>query len=353
MISHKTIGLKLCSWNANGILNKISEFKTFVEKYSPDLLLIQETHLRPHHNINIPNYNCYRNDRIGDGRAGGGTLILTKKNVSHYNIPTPTLNHYEATVVVITLQNLNPISVISVYVPPSSDERLFTLDLENLLQTNSNCVIFGDFNATHNMWNCPNNSIRGCQLKTFADTLDLSIAFPDTPTRYGYRSANTLDFAIINNFHFPYNINSSAELSSDHNPVILNFSLLPPIHHDNARAVTTCWSAFKNNLKNNITILDFQGIKNPTVLEEKIEFFTAAVRSAHQFASKPIANTKHAFTPNYIRNLIRDKNRAKKQFNNTLNPAHKQNYYRERERDYKKNLKKNLKKSHNKIGIIN
>ncbi|GFU58473.1 RNA-directed DNA polymerase from mobile element jockey [Trichonephila clavipes] len=214
-------------------LTKISEFKIFVEKYSPDLLLIQETHLRPHHNINIPNYNCYRNDRIGDGRVGGGTLILTKKNVSHYNIPT--LNHIEATVVVITPQNLNPISVISVYVPPSSDERLFTLDLENLLQTNN-----------------------------------------------------------------------------------------------------------------------FQGIKNPTVLEEKIEFFTAAVCSAYQFASKPIANTKHAFTPNYIRNLIRDKNRAKKQFNNTLNPAHKQNYYRLQEK-LKKELKKKISQQNwnNKLESLN
>ncbi|GFV40267.1 RNA-directed DNA polymerase from mobile element jockey [Trichonephila clavipes] len=198
MISHKSIGLKLCSWNANGILNKISEFKIFIEKHSPDLALIQETHLRPHHNINIPNYNFYRNDRIGDGIARGGTLILVRKNISHYNIPTPTLNHIEATVVVITPQNLNPISIISIYVPPTSDARLFTLDLENLLQTNS--------------------------------------------------------------------------------------------------------------------------ITNPTVLEEKIEFFTAAVRSAHQFASKPIANKNHAYNPNYIHNLIRDKNRAKKKYNNTLNP---------------------------------
>ncbi|GFU96620.1 probable RNA-directed DNA polymerase from transposon X-element [Trichonephila clavipes] len=263
MISRKSIGLKLCSWNANGILNKISEFKIFVEKHSPDLALIQETHLRPHHNINIPNYNCYRNDRIGDGIARGGTLILVKKNISHHNIPTPTLNHIEATVVVITPQNLNPVSIISIYVPPSSDARLFTLDLENLLQTNSNCVIFGDFNATHNMWNCPNNSIRGSQLKTFAEILDLTIAFPDSPL----------------------------------------------------------------------------GIKNPTVLEDKIEFFTAAVRSAHQFASKPIANKKHAYTPNYIHNLIRDKNRAKKKYNNTLNPIDKQNYYRLQEK-----LKKELKK---------
>ncbi|GFV75883.1 probable RNA-directed DNA polymerase from transposon X-element [Trichonephila clavipes] len=646
MISHKSIGLKLFSWNANGILNKISEFKIFVEKHSPDLALIQETHLRPHHNINITNYNCYRNDRIGDGIARGGTLILVRKNISHYNIPTPTLNHIEATVVVITPQNLNPISI---YVPPTSDARLFTLDLENLLQTNSNCVIFGDFNATHNMWNCPNNSIRGCQLKTFAEILDLTIAFPDTPTRFGSRSANTLDFALINNFNFPFNINSIAELSSDHNPVILNFSLLPPIHQDNSRAVTTCWSTFKNNLyvvclqpplelrrkqlsanyfiramsvpshplkpfslaiglnrlyearsfnikpfseraktilnvahlndiniqENNILafppwdiqifnyhnpfsgydkagtaaviyqqlfsfhrnryskyipvytdgsktaahvgcgvvfniILSFSlhnsmsvfsaeltailvalqhiivsnhrhfcvytdsmsaleslhfstehrhptvieillllrklerkgfdiifswvpghvgilgneqadtaarsmsdhmqrpvcyrvlktstqnyihrvwqetwdqqvlnklhsihpstshwaalpvrrhdvhltrlrightrfthrhlllGIKIPTVLEEKIEFFTAAVRSAHQFASKPIANKNHAYTPNYIHNLIRDKNRAKKKYNNTLNPVDKQNYYRLQEK-----LKKELKK---------
>ncbi|GFU76001.1 probable RNA-directed DNA polymerase from transposon X-element [Trichonephila clavipes] len=339
MISRKSIGLKLCSWNANGILNKISEFKIFVEKHSPDLALIQETHLRPHHNINIPNYNCYRNDRIGDGIARGGTLILVKKNISHHNIPTPTLNHIEATVVIITPQNLNPVSIISIYVPPSSDARLFTLDLENLLQTNSNCVIFGDFNATHNMWNCPNNSIRGCQLKTFAEILDLTIAFPDSPTRFGYNSANIIDFALINNFNFPFNINSIAELSSDHNPVILNFSLLPPIHHDNSRAVTTCWSTFKNNLKNNVKILDYQGIKNPTVLEDKIEFFTAAVRSAHQFASKPIANKKHAYTPNYIHNLIRDKNRAKKKYNNTLNPIDKQNYYRLQEK-----LKKELKK---------
>ncbi|GFX62034.1 hypothetical protein TNCV_1358941 [Trichonephila clavipes] len=140
------------------------------------------------------------------------------------------------------------------------------------------------------MWNCPNNSVRGRQLKTFVDILDLNIAFPDTPTRYGYRSANTIDLAIINNFHFP------------------------------------------------TILIHFKGIKNPTVLEEKIDFFTNAVRSAHQFASKPIVNTNHAFTPNFIRNL-RDKNRAKKLLHNTLNPTHKQNYYRLQEK-----LKKELKK---------
>ncbi|GFS47196.1 nucleic-acid-binding protein from transposon X-element [Trichonephila clavipes] len=74
------------------------------EKYSPNLILIQETHLRPKHNINIPNYICYRNDRDTDENAYGGTLILIRRNIPHYNLPTPPLQHIEATIVVLTPQ---------------------------------------------------------------------------------------------------------------------------------------------------------------------------------------------------------------------------------------------------------
>ncbi|GFU61257.1 RNA-directed DNA polymerase from mobile element jockey [Trichonephila clavipes] len=264
------------------------EFKIFLEKYAPDLILIQETHLRPKYNINIPNYICYRNDRDTGERARGGTLILIRRNFPHYNLPTPPLQHIEATIVVLTPPNFNPISIASVYVPPKSDERLFTLDFEQLLQTNSNCVIFGDLNATHNEWNCLVNSTRGKQLKTFTDTLNLTIAYPSSPTRFGHGTSNTLDIAVINNFNFPFTMDSIPELSSDHNPVFLNFPLTSPIHQDNARAVTTCWSDFRNNLKSSVHLSDFSGIRNPNVLEDKISFLTAAICSAHQQASKPV-----------------------------------------------------------------
>ncbi|GFX27025.1 probable RNA-directed DNA polymerase from transposon X-element [Trichonephila clavipes] len=315
------------------------EFKIFVEKYAPDLILIQETHLRPKYNINIPNYICYRNDRDTGERARGGTLILIKRNFPHYNLPTPPLQHIEATIVVLTPPNFNPISIASVYVPPKSDERLFTLDFEQLLQTNSNCVIFGDLNATHNEWNCLVNSTRGKQLKTFTDTLNLTIAYPSSPTRFGHGTSNTLDIAVINNFNFPFTMDSIPELSSDHNPVFLNFSLTMPIHHDNVRAVTTCWSDFRNNLKSSVRLSDFSGIRNPNVLEDKISLLTAAVCSAHQQASKPIENKKHSFTPNHIHELIYIKNKAKRLYNRTLNPIHRTNYYKAQA-----NLKKALKK---------
>ncbi|GFV94261.1 hypothetical protein TNCV_1137161 [Trichonephila clavipes] len=56
------------------------------------------------------------------------------------------------------------------------------------------------------MWNCPNNSIRGCRLKTFLDTHDLTIAHPDSPTSSSgvansdEQKANTLAITLKDNF---------------------------------------------------------------------------------------------------------------------------------------------------------
>ncbi|GFV46158.1 RNA-directed DNA polymerase from mobile element jockey [Trichonephila clavipes] len=50
------------------------------EKYSPDLILVQETNLRPIHNIRIANYTCYRNDRVADGHAVGGESNFINPN---------------------------------------------------------------------------------------------------------------------------------------------------------------------------------------------------------------------------------------------------------------------------------
>ncbi|GFX02804.1 putative RNA-directed DNA polymerase from transposon X-element [Trichonephila clavipes] len=147
MNSSSPIGLSLCSWNANGLLRRNAELRIFIEKHSPDIFLIQETHLRPSHNFNIANYTCHRNDRISDGpRTAGGTLILVKNSLKHYCLPTPTpLRALEATNIILTPPKHEPISITSVYIPPSSDENLFTIDIEYFIQTANNCVLFGDF----------------------------------------------------------------------------------------------------------------------------------------------------------------------------------------------------------------
>ncbi|GFQ93955.1 hypothetical protein TNCT_87371 [Trichonephila clavata] len=134
-------------------------------------------------------------------------------------MPHPPLQAIETTIVILTPPERNPISIISVAIPPKSNKHLFTIDLENLLQTSSNCVVFGNFNFTHNVWNCKVNSNRGVRLLNFAHILNLNIAFPETPTRIGINSANTIDIALIRHFYFPFSIFSLQELSSDYNPV--------------------------------------------------------------------------------------------------------------------------------------
>ncbi|GFX98858.1 RNA-directed DNA polymerase from mobile element jockey [Trichonephila clavipes] len=219
----------------------------------------------------------------------------------------------------LLVQQINGIDFTANTPQPSNAKK----NIETLIQANNNCVIFGDFNATHNSWNCSKNSPRGIRLKDFADNNNLEIAFANSPTRYGYNTSSTLDFALISNFNYPYNIVSIPDLSSDHNPVILNFTITSPIHKDNPRAITTCWSAFRNNLKKEIRLFDFAKINNASSLEEKVVKFADAVSSAHNSASKPIKNNRHNYTPQHINNLITCKNRARKLFQQTLNPLHK------------------------------
>ncbi|GFV57873.1 probable RNA-directed DNA polymerase from transposon X-element [Trichonephila clavipes] len=300
MYSSSPIGLSLCSWNANGLLRRNAELRIFIEKHSPDIFLIQETHLRPSHTFNIANYTCHRNDRISDGpRTAGGTLILVKNSLKHYCLPTPPLRALEATNIILTPPKHDPISITCVYIPPSSDENLFTIDIEYFIQTTSNCILFGDFNVSHNAWNCKNNTNRGRHLNNFANMLNLNIVFSPTPTRFGHNSANTIDIALIKNFYYPFTINSIDDLSSNHNPVFLNFNFKLAVEPPNPRAVSTDWNAFKNNLNKNLSLFDFHpnNINNTNDLEQKISEFTDAVIETHSHASRPIEIDRRNFTP--------------------------------------------------------
>ncbi|GIY04742.1 putative RNA-directed DNA polymerase from transposon X-element [Caerostris extrusa] len=115
--------LTICTWNANGLLAKIDELKHFLETYSPDILLIQETHLRPGtRSPQVANYTFYRTDKIFNDSIRrdlypGGTAIFIKSHIPHHNIPSPTLNTVQTTIVQLH-DHHNPFTVISTYIPP-------------------------------------------------------------------------------------------------------------------------------------------------------------------------------------------------------------------------------------------
>ena len=56
--------LKIINWNANGLHNKIIEFKQFLTEHKIDIAIVSESKLRLEHKINIRNFDVYRSDRI-------------------------------------------------------------------------------------------------------------------------------------------------------------------------------------------------------------------------------------------------------------------------------------------------
>ncbi|GFR04779.1 putative RNA-directed DNA polymerase from transposon X-element [Trichonephila clavata] len=69
--------LLITSWNAQALRSLAHELEEFINDWNPDVILVQETQLRPCDEVAIPNFNFYRADR--PTYREGGTEIFIKK----------------------------------------------------------------------------------------------------------------------------------------------------------------------------------------------------------------------------------------------------------------------------------
>ena len=76
--------MKYISWNVNGIRACIKKgFLDFIQDEDPDIICIQETKAYESQvELNLPNYNHYRNSANKAGYSG--TLTLSKKKTNQY-----------------------------------------------------------------------------------------------------------------------------------------------------------------------------------------------------------------------------------------------------------------------------
>ncbi|GBL92493.1 hypothetical protein AVEN_246059-1, partial [Araneus ventricosus] len=204
------------------------------------------------------------------------------------------------------------------YVPPSSDSSMFTFDIENIIQLGTNHIICGDFNAHHSSWGCNSDSHRGTTLYHFVNAAGLEILAPSTPTRFGPFSSSTIDLAIVREFLYPYEIHSLPELSSDHNPILLNFYFKYTIPSINGKTKTN-WNKFRNNI-NLAENLNNPIINSPSDLENLVEKFETIIINAKIAASNPIHNSQTYIDPR-IRELNNERNFVRKTFQRNRDPV--------------------------------
>ncbi|GFW16687.1 probable RNA-directed DNA polymerase from transposon X-element [Trichonephila clavipes] len=316
-------GLSIFSWNADGVGSRIVEIRDFIDKHSPDIFLIQETHLRPEHSFKIPNYTCYRNDRTHPAPGRGGTAILIKNFISHYHVPTPPLfTSVEGTLITITPIDYDPILVGSIYIPPINNYfRNLGAALDTIFNFNSKTILVGDFNAKHTSWGCHCSDTRGNRLYNYIVNNSIDVLAPPTPTRYGINSASIIDYALIKNLNWPCNISSIPELSSDHNPIKLHFPRtskfeLPPPQ------LNTTWSKFTLNLAKTENLY-LHTARSTSEIENEVRDLTSEILTAHGNASKPVTHWEVPFVQGELKHLFKERNRARKIWQFTRHPQDK------------------------------
>ncbi|GFT56158.1 RNA-directed DNA polymerase from mobile element jockey [Trichonephila clavipes] len=178
-----------------------------------------------------------------------------------------------------------------------------------------------DFNAKHTSWGCPINDARGNRLYRYVVNSGIDVIAPHTPTRFGTASATIIDYALMKNLNWPCTIDSISELSSDHNPIKLNFPRTPSFEIPPPQLYTN-WKLFTNNLANNDNLYLPQANSTPEI-ESQVNDLTSEILTAHANASKPMIHREPPFVQGELKQLFRERNRARKLWQFTRFPLHK------------------------------
>lgn len=205
-------------WNAQGISNKTKQTQLglLLGEKSIDICLLAETFLKSHHSFSMRNFIIYRNDRTH--QAHGGVALAIRKTIKHKTIsPFPT-SHIENIAIEVKINNV-PTLIISAYSPKFSSH--FTNDMHILSSHKNPFLLFGDFNAKHNTWNCNNNNNAGVKLYSMQQLSQFMIFHTPVHTHYPHsgQTPSTIDL-LITNVNFTFDLSALTRLSiirSTHN----------------------------------------------------------------------------------------------------------------------------------------
>ncbi|GLV46068.1 hypothetical protein CBL_05154 [Carabus blaptoides fortunei] len=318
--------LRLAFFNANGINRQKQELTEFINQYNLDVIFINETHLKAGDRLKLANFTVYRHDR--QHGPGGGTAIIVKRQLTHYETHVQQLTNLEATSIEIQTPNTRPLRLISVYNPPDKD--ILSSDLDHILDGTTPTIVAGDLNAKHRNWNCRVGNKRGRALNQYVNNHNLQVIAPPEYTHYTYNGnlPGILDIAIFQEIEHTHTIRAILELNSDHNPVMLNLHF--SCHTEALITHRVLWKNFSEQIDKTITIP--HNINTIDSLEAEVNTLTNTILKAISDSKYPIkARTDSTQISLYIRALIRAKNGTRHAWQQYRDPADKRKLNQETE----------------------
>jgi len=238
------------------LLNHKQEVITFLNINKIDILLISESHFTNLTVFKIPQCNVY-NTPHPDGTAHGGTTLIIRKTISHYELPSYQTNKIQATIFDVKAMSWR-FTVAAIYSPPR--HTISTDENKDFLQTLGNrFIVGGDWNAKHTHWGSRLTTTKGRNLWRAMSGSNYDYISNGAPAYWPTDPRNLpdlLDFFVSHGLpRNNYQIHSNYDLSSDHTPVIVSLSTaaidkpLPP----KLTTRNTDWNTFQHYLEENTT----------------------------------------------------------------------------------------------------
>lgn len=320
--------LKICFWNANGVNQHKSEIFNFLSNNNIDVLLLSETHLTNKYNFNIPRYTFHKTNHP-DGKAHGGTGILIKSRIKHHSLECFSQNYLQATSIFLDGVN-GGLTLTSVYCPPRFS--VSKIQFENFFKTLGNRFLAcGDYNAKHTYWGSRLINPKGrqlyCALVDRRNGLDVISSgkptyWPSDPRKI----PDLIDFGVTRNIERNnLSTETSFDLSSDHSPVILTYSVI--ITNSTPCGQTsfkTNWLKYKKYISSHIHIEPL--LESEGDIGECIQDFTSIMQSAVEHSTfKSVSYRRTTNVSNAeIESLLAIKRRLRREWQNSRSPAAKQ-----------------------------
>nr|CAD7404051.1 unnamed protein product [Timema cristinae] len=298
--------LNILFWNGNGIAQQEHKFRQLLGTYGVDVALICETHLSEQKKMRFYDYEFHRKYRTVD--RGGGTAVLVRSNLVHYQTILPAMDYVEST---------------SIAIPKGQKEIVFTAAYRSPLVP----LTVDDLDRLTRVSNQASWTLAGlAETKncTFLATKE-SMFYPSN-----YRILpDDLDVVLTDLDMLPEELETLNELDSDHLPVFGRIALKTnqKLSYVRRKITKSDWDEYRQVLTDAVP-LNLE-VNSPDEVDSSITLLTATLLEAYRettvFETGPVLLKRDNLEISY---LISRKREARRQWKHYWDPRHHAEYSR-------------------------
>ena len=278
----KSRGFKIVHQNVRGMLSNYHLLESFVKKTESkiDVICISETYIQDgdicdNSNLySLPGYVFLQQNRNVD--TGGGVGIFLKHEIKfkhRYDLA----NHLESLWIEICLKNSKSVLIGCYYRPPEGSKYLinnfsevFEEQLTNVVKTNKEIIILGDFNIDY-------NKTDNRDFKSLLNIFELKQVITK-PTRTTETSSTLIDLIIKN---CPENITNKGVFPksiADHDMIACSRKINNICYNPKTIKCRNYTNYSPEELKSDVAKIDWSPVYDATDVDLAVQYFTSSLQ---------------------------------------------------------------------------